>query len=66
MLPPGLIPIPPGTFHRWLAAAGKLGDQHKVPRVTSTRVLAEAVLAARGTGAPGPAGEELHQAVITR
>ena len=28
-----------------MRAAGKLGDQHKVPRVTNSRVLAEALLA---------------------
>lgn len=46
MVAPRVLELPPGTFHRWLAAANKLGDQHKVPRVTNTRVIAESLLAA--------------------
>jgi hypothetical protein len=45
MRPPRLLVLPAGAFHRWLRAAGKLGDQHKVPRVTGSRSLAEALLA---------------------
>ena len=45
MLPPRLVEIARGGFHRWLAAHGKLGDQHKVPRVTNTRALADELLA---------------------
>jgi hypothetical protein len=57
MLAPRLRELPAGTFHRWMAAAGKLGDQHKVPRVTNTRALAEALLgedarARRAAGQP--------------
>jgi hypothetical protein len=44
MLPPRLVEIGRGGFHRWLAARGKLGDQHKVPRVTNTRELADELL----------------------
>jgi hypothetical protein len=44
MQAPRLIPLPPGAFHRWMRAAGKLGDQHKIPRVTNSRVMAEALL----------------------
>jgi GH3 auxin-responsive promoter len=51
MIGPRLIALPPGSFHRWMRAAGKLGDQHKVPRVTNARTLADAVLAL--AGAPG-------------
>ncbi|HEY8368857.1 MAG TPA: GH3 auxin-responsive promoter family protein [Thermodesulfobacteriota bacterium] len=43
--PPEVTPVPRGTFHRWLGDAGKLGGQHKVPRVTNDRTLAEALLA---------------------
>jgi hypothetical protein len=46
MLPPRLIALPAGTFHRWLERSGKLGDQHKVPRVTNDRTVADSVLAA--------------------
>ena len=45
---PRLLALPPGAFHRWMRAAGKLGDQHKVPRVTNSRVLADALLASEG------------------
>jgi len=41
-----VIQVPPGTFYRWMREAGKLGDQHKVPRVTNGRSIADAVLAA--------------------
>jgi hypothetical protein len=55
---PRLLTLPPGAFHRWLGAVGKLGDQHKVPRVTNSRAVADAVPAsaaagsARGHGRP--------------
>jgi hypothetical protein len=57
MVAPRLSELPAGAFHRWMAAAGKLGDQHKVPRVTNTRALAEALLdlgVAAGTRADQP------------
>ncbi len=56
MRPPRLLGLPPGTFHGWMRIAGKLGDQHKVPRVTNSRVVAEALLAsvARYTGFSSP------------
>lgn len=46
MNPPAFRFLPAGTFERWLARKGKLGGQHKVPRVISdltrfTEVLAE-------------------------
>jgi hypothetical protein len=46
MLGPRLVSLRPGSFHRWMRLAGKLGDQHKVPRVTNTRALADALLEA--------------------
>jgi hypothetical protein len=46
MTGPRLVELPAGTVHRWMRGAGKLGDQHKVPRVTNDRTLAEALLAA--------------------
>ena len=33
MGPPEVTPLPPGAFARWMRAQGKLGGQHKVPRV---------------------------------
>jgi len=44
--PPRVTALPPGTFHRWMRQAGRLGHPHKVPRVTGDRTLAEALLAA--------------------
>ena len=44
MLPPTLTSVPPGTFYRWLRTIGKLGDQHKVPRVTNDRRMAEEIV----------------------
>jgi len=44
MLAPRLVEIAHGGFHRWLASRGRLGDQHKVPRVTNTRALADELL----------------------
>lgn len=31
--------LPPGTFYRWLREKGKLGGQHKVPRLNNHRKL---------------------------
>ena len=45
LAPPRLHALPPGTFGRWLAQRGKLGGQHKVPRLLPTRELLEQVLA---------------------
>jgi hypothetical protein len=45
MLPPRLGELPAGTFHRWMRETGKLGDQHKVPRVLNDRAVAEALMA---------------------
>jgi GH3 auxin-responsive promoter len=53
MLAPRVLALPAGTVHRWMREAGKLGDQHKVPRVTNDRTVAEALLsAARALGEP--------------
>jgi hypothetical protein len=48
--PPLLRLLPAGTFHGWLAAEGRLGGQHKVPRLRSDRRVADALLRAVGTG----------------
>jgi hypothetical protein len=50
MGPPVVTALRPGTFHAWLGRQGRLGDQHKVPRATNDRAVADALL-----GAPGPA-----------
>ena len=45
LAPPKLRAVPTGTFEAWLASQGKLGGQHKVPRLLNTREVLEAVLA---------------------
>jgi hypothetical protein len=45
LAPPRLRVVPPGTFEAWLARQGKLGGQHKVPRLLNSREVLEAVLA---------------------
>ncbi|WP_045689873.1 GH3 auxin-responsive promoter family protein [Hymenobacter sp. AT01-02] len=44
LTPPLLTVAPPGTFERWLARKGKLGGQHKVPRLSNSRELVEEIL----------------------
>jgi hypothetical protein len=51
MAPPTITPLPPGAFHRWLEARGKLGGQHKCPRCSNTREILEGVTEAVG-GSP--------------
>ena len=31
--PPQVETVPPGTFAAWMKSRGKLGGQHKVPRI---------------------------------
>ena len=38
-------PVPAGTFHHWLKSKGKLGGQHKVPRLANHRRYVEEILA---------------------
>ncbi len=45
MVAPRVTALPPGTFYRWMREQGKLGDQHKVPRATNDRAVADALLA---------------------
>ena len=33
LAPPEVVLLPPGAFAAWMRAQGKLGGQHKVPRV---------------------------------
>jgi hypothetical protein len=44
LAPPQLRVLPVGTFEAWLAAQGKLGGQHKVPRLSNSRQVLEAVM----------------------
>lgn len=44
-----IVPVPSGTFSNWLRKKGKLGGQHKVPRLSNDRVFVEEVLGMIGT-----------------
>jgi hypothetical protein len=48
MAAPSVIPVAPGSFHRWLQSRGQLGDQHKVPRASNQRGVLEGVLTISG------------------
>ncbi len=41
---PEVIPLKTGTFYTWLKGKGKLGGQHKVPRLSNDRVIADEIL----------------------
>jgi hypothetical protein len=45
MEPPLLIQARPGTFYEWLKVKGKLGGQHKVPRVAVNPAMGEELMA---------------------
>ncbi len=36
--------VPPGTFYQWLKSRGKLGGQHKIPRLSNSRDYLEEIL----------------------
>jgi len=42
--PPLVKDVPQGTFYKWLKSKGKLGGQHKVPRLSNNRILIEEIL----------------------
>ncbi len=44
LAPPTLVVAQPGLFDRWLASTGKLGGQHKVPRLSNDRHIIEQML----------------------
>jgi hypothetical protein len=43
-----LRPLPSGTFQNWLRSKGKLGGQHKVPRLANHREYVEEILGLLG------------------
>jgi GH3 auxin-responsive promoter len=45
LLAPKIRVLPVGTFYRWLHAKGRIGGQHKVPRLSNDRTIAEEILA---------------------
>ncbi|HIU88904.1 MAG TPA: hypothetical protein IAC71_01445, partial [Candidatus Caccomonas pullistercoris] len=44
-----IVPARRGLFSDWLRSRGKLGGQHKVPRLSNTREIIEQVLALNHT-----------------
>ena len=41
---PRIIPVPTNTFYNWLKLKGKLGGQHKVPRLSNDRKYIDEIL----------------------
>ncbi len=41
---PSVVALPDGTFSRWLKQKGKLGGQHKVPRLSNHREVVDEIL----------------------
>lgn len=41
---PQIIKAPQGTFYKWLKSKGKLGGQHKVPRLSNNREFIDEIL----------------------
>jgi hypothetical protein len=51
---PIIHPLPQGTFYRWMKSKGKLGGQHKVPRLSNDRTVLDEIYEFINK----PAGEE--------
>jgi hypothetical protein len=48
MKPPKIVSLHKGTFISWLKNRGKLGGQHKVPRLSNNRVIVDEILGMAG------------------
>ncbi len=48
---PVVHPVPAGTFYNWMAKRGKLGGQHKVPRLSNSRDYVDDILEMLSVGA---------------
>ncbi|WP_303310678.1 GH3 auxin-responsive promoter family protein [Hymenobacter sp. BT730] len=44
LVAPKITPVPAHTFEQWLAKKGKLGGQHKVPRLSNSREVVDEIL----------------------
>jgi hypothetical protein len=44
MAKPIVKAVPKGTFHNWLKQTGRLGGQHKVPRLSNSRQYLDEIL----------------------
>jgi len=42
--PPEIVAARPGLFHDWMESQGKLGGQHKVPRLNNSREYIDELL----------------------
>lgn len=42
--PPQIFKAEPGTFYQWLKIRGKLGGQHKIPRLCNSRIYIDQIL----------------------
>ena len=51
LVAPVVRAMPPDTFYNWLKQRGKLGGQHKVPRLSNDRSYVEEILSMIGTEA---------------
>jgi hypothetical protein len=50
---PAIEPLPTGTFMEWMRQNGKIGGQHKIPRVLSESIASEIrILATPGRDEP--------------
>ena len=52
LAPPVIHPVETGTFYRWMKSRGKVGGQHKVPRLSNDRKTLDDVLEFLATGRP--------------
>jgi hypothetical protein len=44
MRPPEIVELAPGTFYAWSERKGKLGGQHKVPRIAPSEAMVDELL----------------------
>jgi hypothetical protein len=66
MVAPRVTVLPPGTFYRSMQRAGRLGDQHKVARVTNDRTMANALLREGGEGVRPLGASQARSSAVTR
>ena len=41
---PQVMPMKKGVFYEWMKFKGKLGGQHKIPRLANNRTFAEEII----------------------
>jgi GH3 auxin-responsive promoter len=50
LIEPKIHSVPEGTFYNWMKKRGKLGGQHKVPRLSNSREFVDDILASLAQG----------------